>query len=439
MFKIFNRLNNIITSQAFRCLFALCSILLISGCDYVFEDASASQDGNFDGQASCWQTLIMQPVIQSIDTLYNMSKDKVANGAANVILLAFAIWLAFKLLKTLGSFKEENIGEVWTEIGQKLFICVVCAYFVGFGGASKVDEALQLTLIPLYQTLIELGSESLDAGKNSLDLGDYGIITFRTPFDKPTCPVSPISDLASMRTMIRDSSGCLVCAINDRLSSGIRIGIWMISTLNVLAMLIGFILIIIFSIAKLGFVLFTVDALFRINFAIYLIPVLVACVPFKYTRKWAKQGALMFLNSAGIMMFMGILVAISTGTLENMIDDYKSGLNEEGMEGLSMQLLGILMISLLLINIPAVAVSLADKFVEGGGGLEFQKRVTKFIVNTVKKFGRAAMDYLSQSASSSLNQAMEKYEKIREISDNIKQTKQAASNFMNSIAGYNDD
>ena len=49
------------------------------------------------------------------------------------------------------------------------------------------------------------------------------------------------------------------------------------------------------------------------------------------------------------------------------------------------------------------------------------------------------MDYLSQSASSSLNQAMEKYEKIREISDNIKQTKQAASNFMNSIAGYNDD
>ena len=435
--KIIHKLNSLLTSKELHYLLLLGTIFLLSGCDTIFEDSSLSGNGNYNGQAACWQTLILQPVIGAAGTLMNKAAGKVIGGAgANVILLAFAVWMALKLLKILGSFKEENLGEVWTEIGQKLFLCAACAYFLN--SYSQIGEALRLTLIPLYQTIIELGSEALSPTPN-LPLGDYGVIIFKTPFDKPTCPVDPVNNLSEMQSMLRNSAGCLVCAINDRLSSGIKIGVWLISTLHILAMLIGFILIIIFTIAKLGFVLFIVDGLFRINFAVYLIPVLIMCIPFRYTRKWAKQGALMFLNSSGIMMFMGLLVGISTRTLETMISNYQAGLNEEGMEGLGFELLGILMISLLLINIPAMAVALADKFVEGGGGEEFQKRVTKFIVNTMKKLGKAALDSISSDATGPVTEGLEKYEKIREATDNIKQAKQAAVKSINSLAGYNDD
>jgi hypothetical protein len=276
-----------------------------------------------------------------------------------------------------------------------------------------------------------------------MSLGDYGIITFKTPFDRPTCPVIPnvITTLHDMQMMIRNSSGCLICAINDRLNSGIRIGIWMVSTLHIMAMVIGLVLIIIFSIAKFGFVLFIVDSLFRINFAIFLIPILIMGVPFKYTRKWSKHGALMFLNSSGIMMFMGLLVAVATKALETMVKKYEAAdaLNETGMEGMSFELLGILMIALLLINVPAMAVALADKFIEGGGGQEFQKRVTQFVMNTMKKMGKSVIDSISSSATNAVTTGMEKYEKVREATDNIKQAKQSAAEIYNNFAGYNND
>ena len=436
--RYIDRLYSLFSSRILRCFGVVSSVLLLSGCDDIFEDSSLSGQGNYDAQSSCWQLLLLKPILAFISQLFNESAGKAANGGANLILVAFAVWMAFKMLRVLGSFKEENIGEVLTEIGQKLFICVACAFIVN----GYIIDILKITLIPIYQTIIELGSEALD-NTTSLSLGDYGVITFKTPFDKPTCPVEPkeINSLGDLQTMVRNSSGCLICAINDRLSSGIKIGIWMVSTLHVLAMVIGLVLIAIFTIAKFGFVLFVVDSLFRINFAVYLIPILILGIPFKYTRKWSKHGALMFLNSSGIMMFMGLLVGVATKTLEEMVKTYEAAnaLNETGMEGMSFQLLGILMIALLLINIPAMAVVLADKFIEGGGGQEFQKKATQFVMNMVKKMGKAAVDSLSSSATEAVTNSMEKYEKVREATDNIKQVKQATADTLNKFAGYNDD
>ena len=439
MKRYLNKLSSLFSLPVFRCLLVLIFTAFLGGCDKVFEDTSVSGNGNYEGQSSCWQLLLLKPIIAMVSKLFNNAAGKVGGtSGANLIMIAFAVWMAIRMLKVLSSFKEENIGEVWTEIGQKLFICVVCAFIVH----GHIVDILKITLIPLYQTIIELGSEALTDTK-SLSLGDYGVITFKTPFDNPKCPVTPkvINSLNDMQSMIRNSSGCLICAINDRLSSGIKIGIWMVSTLHIMAMIIGFILIIIFTIAKFGFVLFVVDSLFRINFAVYLIPILILGVPFRYTRKWSKHGALMFLNSSGIMMFMGLLVAVATKALEKMIKDYEAAdaLNETGMEGMSFELLGILMIALLLINIPAMAVALADKFIEGGGGQEFQKRVTQFVMNTMKKMGKAAIDSISSSATDAVTTGMEKYEKVREATDNIKQAKQSAAEALNNFAGYNDD
>lgn len=439
MKKYLNKLSRLYSSSTFRCLSVFIMTALLSGCDKIFEDSSLSGNGNYEGQSSCWQIILLKQVIHQISNLFNAG-GSVAKGGANFILIAFAVWMALRMLKILSSFKEENIGEILTEIGQKLFLCVTCAFIVR---ENYVMDALNVTLVPLYQTIIELGSETLNEN-TSLSLGDYGVITFKTPFDNPKCPVTPkvVNNLSDMQSMIRNSSGCLVCAINDRLSSGIKIGIWMISTLHVMAMIIGFILVLIFTIAKFGFVLFMVDSLFRINFAVYLIPILILGIPFRYTRKWSKHGALMFLNSSGIMMFMGLLVAISTKALETIIAKYEAAdnaLTETGMEGMSFYLLGILMIALLLINVPAMAVALADKFIEGGGGQEFQKKVTQFVMNTMKKMGKSVIDSVSSSATDAVTTGMEKYEKVREATDNIKQAKQSAAEAISNFAGYNDD
>ena len=99
----------------------------------------------------------------------------------------------------------------------------------------------------------------------------------------------------------------------------------------------------------------------------------------------------------------------------------------------------MLMISLLLINIPGLGVVLADKLVGGGGDLNFQKKISKFVINSAKAAGAAVIASLTEGATSSLTTALEKYERTREFVDTIKQVKNKVSSKLNDIAGYNDD
>lgn len=432
------KLYSLLNSKTLRFWMLLAMPLFLSGCEND-NDTSLGQDGNYAGQSSCWQTKVTNAVTAIVNQLYNDSASEVAAGGANIILVAFAVWMAFRLLRVLGSFKEESLGEVWTEILQKLFLCSVCAYFAS--QVHLINEAIQLFVVPIYVTILELATSMLENRTVGIvSLGAFGQINF--DFDVPACPTAGISVEAGHFDGISEFSNCVVCLISSRLNSGIKIAVTLVSSLKIGAILVGIIIAALFTAAKFFFVLYIVDSLFRLNFAAFLLPVLIIGVPFKYTRKWSKHGLLMFLNSSGIMMFMALLVSLIVKTLEYLVIQYQDDFSPEGIEGFGTGLLAMILISFLLINIPGFAVALADKFIGGGGGLEFQKKISEFIVNSLKKIGASAIGGITSGATNVITKTMEKYEASRRVLDNVRQVRNATNSMVNklhSLAGHNDD
>ena len=429
------KIYNLFTAKNLRSLMLLAVAFLLTGCEDNMPTAEG-KESNIESQIACWQTSITNAVSGMIGNLYDHSARQVAEGGANVILIAFAIWMAFKLLKVLGSFKEENLGEVWTEILQKLFICAVCAFIVA--DTERIGNAINTFVLPIYQTIIELGLRAIDAAdrKDFIDLGElFGRIIFGR--EKEICPT--IGNQMAVNSLAENINGvidCMVCRINSRLNTGVQISINLIASMRISAFFVGLALLIFFTVAKILFVFFIVDAIFRLNFAVYFLPILIMAIPFNYTRKWSIHGFKMFLNSSGIMLFLGLLISASVGAMEAIIN---RTYGYEDFEGLGIALLVICMIALLLVRTPALGVSLADKFIGGGGGMPFQAKVTKFVMNSIKKAGAAAMASVSAGTSSLITKSMEKHEITREMLTSIREKNKSLNNALGTLGGKDDD
>lgn len=442
---MFNTLvHKLSSSKYLRYFFTFAVVLLLAGCNEKDGQGALGGNKNYEVQSSCWQTKIISAVLRIINSLYKKSSDYVtqdamSTGGAAVIAIAFSIWLAFKLLKTLPSFKEENLGEVWTEIGQKLFVCAFCMYIVY--NPDNIDWAIKTFILPIYTTILELGLRIVKATgtESSQDLGEYGIVSYLYNYSQ--CEVGNVMSGSSLnlRSAITPMANCLVCTISDRLNTGIKVGVELICTLRLSGIIVGLTTMFLFTAAKYSFVLFMVDGLFRLNFAVFLLPILIIGIPFNFTRKWSKHCFLMFLNSAGIMMFLGLLVVIAVGTLESIIGAIGGDFSEVNIEGGGPMMLSILFISFLLVNIPGMGVALADRFIGGGGSDEFQKKITKFVVRTAKKLGAAALGSVTSKASQLFTDTAEKYQISKEALDTAKHVKDNVTSKINSLAGYNDD
>lgn len=423
------------TWKTLRCLCSVALVLLLCACKND-DDTSSSKDTNYEEQSACWQAKIIDVVLSQINSLLSGAAGKVADGGAGVVMLGFSIWMCFKLLKVLPSFKEENLGEVWTEIGQKLFLCAFCA--VAVSNTGYIYWAIDTFAVPLYTTILGLGSSiltSIQSG-NSVDLGIFGTVTFESPYTQ--CGV-PKVDSHDFQGSVQPMASCLACQINSRLNSGIKLGIELIAMFEIGTILVGITLLLIFTAAKFGFIFFIIDGLFRLNFAALLFPLLIMGVPFNYTRKWSKFGLEMFLNSSGIMLFMGTLICIAIGALETTLSLYagNGSISVSNLAGQGPVLLSLLLISTLLINIPGMGVALADKFIGGGLGLEFQKQVSQFVMNTAKRAGAAILGGVTAGATSTITGTLEKYQLTREALDSVRQARNNANTVLNKLAGYN--
>jgi len=436
-----NILYSFYTSRTIRSLFAFAMVILLGGCEDDSEVNLAQDD------PSCWQAEITRSVLQIVDDLYTRGGGLVvaSKAGANLIFVAFAVWMGFKLLKVLSSFKEESLGEVWTEIFQKLFLCAICAYFVS--QMSHLDEAINYFVLPIYQAFIELGLRALTKTETifSIALGDFGSIDFTISEQKCTDLFSYFGGDSAMGkvksgdlyTPLEKATDCIVCEISDRLNSGYKIGIALVTSMSFGAMLVGFLVVFLFTAAKFGFVLYLVDSVFRLNFAVFLIPALIVGLPFSYTRKWSKHGFEMFINSSGIMFFMALLVNICTSSIEKIIATLN--ITSMGIAAKDTTLFAIILVALLMVNIPGFAVLLANKFIGGGNGQEFNEKISKFLVNVLKKTAGAALNSVTSGAATIATTTMQKYDESRQALDHVKQAKHGAQSVINDLAGYLDD
>ena len=147
-------------------LLLLAVTFTLSGCS---EDSASSQDDKKSvsehaaEHRDCWQKEILTLLYDTMGTVSMGMYTKITDGAFSLMMVAFSIWFAIRMLKFVSSMKDasgEN-AEMWNEVLRKFVLCFVCGYI-----ATSVEGLLWIlnkVIFPVYNAFLEFGGEVLQA------------------------------------------------------------------------------------------------------------------------------------------------------------------------------------------------------------------------------------------------------------------------------------
>lgn len=413
MLKLFNILKGFKTL-----LLVLSLVFALSACN---NDESAKETGLVPSATSdeqvdemikkqresdCWQKGVLILIYDTLGKATMNLYTKITTGALPFMMMAFAVWFAFRMLNHVGSFTEENIAEVWKEVIGKFFMCFICG-IVASSSATLV-YLLNILIFPVYTAFLEFGSYIMQEGIKVDPETRMGVyenafgekITFETPL---LCKVTG-SLKASIDGGFPDAPkhmmSCMACSVNQRLVIGAKIAFNSMKDTSWISWILGALVYVCFLFVRLGFIFYLVDTVFRFAIMIILLPVFVMSYAFKATKSWTTSALLMIVNSAAFMCAIAIILTITMLAMEELFSS-KSGLlsgretKDAKFEDFSVMFLCIILICFLLLQSINVAKQIADSLVGGGGSANFQKKLKK----TVQAVGNVVMAVLTGGAS----------------------------------------
>lgn len=427
----------------------LCVVCMLSACSSSNKGDVALVDGDLTGeesdldeqQRSCWQGEILAEFYDAMATSSIKAYPHVTDSAMSVMMVAFAVWLGFRILKHVSSVVEESPAEVWTEITRMAFLCLVCGllassnYFLMF--------VLNKVIFPIYYAFLEYGSEILNALTQGQDMDSQGIFLGQTEsFNGKTqkgfcivytntlaCQAPTPSQVALQEGVAAFPSGpsemmqCLACATSDRMQIGFSLSTFLMTMNTLSAGICGFILYAIFSIVKIAFVFYMIDSIFRMSIMVILLPCFIMGYPFKYTRRWTKIGFLSIINSAAIMAFIAILIGMALLAMQYVLVDNsdlfgtRANYAEFGVIPLS-----LILIAFLILKSVGISVSLASSIVGGSADTDFQKKIASLAAQVGKRVFSALTGGLGKVLMKNPT-----IEKMKEARDRIKKAMDKAA------------
>ena len=102
----------------------------------------------------CWQSSIVDLLYENMGKVALGMYAKITDGALPLMMLAFAIWTIFRLLKFVGSFTEDSPAEIWNEIVRKMFVCIVCGLIAS--STTQLLWLLNTIVFPIYYAFLVL-------------------------------------------------------------------------------------------------------------------------------------------------------------------------------------------------------------------------------------------------------------------------------------------
>ena len=430
--NIFSFLKTILMVFGVVCM--LCSCQTEKGDVAAMEGELSGEESDLDEQQrACWQGELLAIFYDAMAASSLNAYPKVTKSAMPFMMVAFALWLSLRILKHISSVVEEGPAEVWTEVLKMAFVCLTCGLLAS--STSFLLFVLNKLIFPIYYAFLEYGSEILNSLTQDGSMGSEGVYLGK-PGDgfcivytnSLTCQAPTPSEIAEGQFPSGPSEmmQCLTCATSDRLQLGFALSRFLMTTNTLTAGICGFILYMIFTLVKIAFVFYMVDSIFRMNIMIILLPCFVLAYPFKYTRKWTKIGFLSVLNSSAILAFIAVLIAMSLLAIQYVLVDNadafgrKDNYMEFGIIPLSLILIGFLVLKSV-----GIAVSLADSFVGGGAGTDFQKKIASLAAQA----GKALFTWVTGGVGK-LFMKNPAIQKMKEARDKVKQQ-------MDKLAGRN--
>ncbi len=344
---------------------------------------------------TCWQTGVLQLMYEQMGIVSLGMYEQITEGSMALMMVAFAIWFSFRLMRHVSSLQEENIAETWNEVFKQLFLCFACGLIASSTGTLLF--LLNTVIFPLYYAFLEFAGEMLNAATISGNSGTASfpflgeIMSYGEPV-RCTADKLVLSDkLNSFPEAPLKMMECMACAVNERLSPGFSLSFKSLFETGLWVFVIGLLIFIIFTFIKLAFVFYLVDTLFRFTIVVTILPILVMAYAFKNTRSWMTQGFYTMLNSAAYMMFIAIMIAVALLAMEEIMQSPELGLTSSNLEEvkysfreLSIPFLCLLLLAFLIVSTMSIAQQLTDSLVGGSSGSNFQKRGGKALAMVAK-------------------------------------------------------
>lgn len=342
----------------------------------------------------CWQTGMIDLLYQNMGKIAMGMYAKITDGALPLMMIAFALWTIFRLLKFVGSFTEDSPAEIWNEIVRKLFVCLICGLIAS--STTQILWLLNTVVFPIYYAFLELGAAILNsAGDGSNFKAGSTVLNFfqeKLTLNEPVMCSAPAIGKASIESLSfpdgpRTMMNCMICTVNERLTLGFFLSFKVMDAPGFMSLITGLFILICFTIVKLGFIFYLVDSIFRFTMMAIILPILVMSYAFKQTSSWAKNGFLTIINSAALMMFMAIMMSMALLAMEQIITDnsdiFNDNANEMSFSEFSIPFMCIMLVGFLISSSVNLAQQVTDSLVGGNSDSLFQKRVGTFVMWTL--------------------------------------------------------
>ena len=389
-------------------------------------------------QRSCWQAGLLSMFYDAMAESSMKAYPKVTKGAMPFIMVAFAIWLSFRILKHVSSVVEESPAEVWTEVSRMAFLCIFCGLLAS--STTFLLFTLNKFIFPVYYAFLDYGSRIVELGADGEDVNGEGQLLGDTCIfytNSLVCtapelePVSYAGGAATFPSGPSEMMQCLVCATSDRMQLGFVIAHELLAATSLSSWVSGATVYVIFLFVKISFVFYLVDSIFRMNIIVIILPFLILAVPFKFSRKWAKGGVETIFNSSATMMCIAVIATMAMLAMQTIIkDNYALG-DKQAYQDFGVIMLSMVLIAFLVLKSVGLAVSLADTLVGGGGGTNFQKKIAKLAAWTAKLLFNA----VTAGAGKTITSVIDRIEKLREIREKIKRARDKAKAAMAKMSG----
>ena len=273
---------------------------------------------------SCIYCPLFKTIFNAAQSMSTKAYDKLAGPLANVMLIGFAIVIAFMVLKNVSSFTKQDAPKFVTELLVNMFKVLVAYYML-----KNANIVYGYIVGPVLKAGFEFGSSLLFAKNDSYlaacDVSKtlQGVSNGVMPaylYTNLDCFIRAVQAEVAVPQSVGSSLMCVARNAGKESIGPVRNVLWDFGM-----MFQGFAIWVMVWIISLAFAFYLIDATIQLGIIGALMPFLIACWPFKATRNYTSKGWGIFMNTFFVYVFMGLVVSINVELLGQGLTGSKGG------------------------------------------------------------------------------------------------------------------
>lgn len=273
---------------------------------------------------SCIYCPLFKTIFNAAQSMSTKAYDKLAGPLANVMLIGFAIVIAFMVLKNVSSFTKQDAPKFVTELLVNMFKVLVAYYML-----KNANIVYGYIVGPVLKAGFEFGSSLLFAKNDSylaacdvsktLQNVSNGVMPAYL-YTNLDCFIRAVQAEVAVPQSVGSSLMCVARNAGKESIGQVRNVLWDFGM-----MFQGFAIWVMGWIISLAFAFYLIDATIQLGIIGALMPFLIACWPFKATRNYTSKGWGIFMNTFFVYVFMGLVVSINVELLGQGLTGSKGG------------------------------------------------------------------------------------------------------------------